>query len=156
MQSPHGNLIEKVAAFASAHNGLLAYDLDMSQRWRTLFISVLAALYLAGIVFVVVGLWNGRLWAIREFEQEESIAEWKEWQQKTEADSESGTTPVQRRPAASDEPPTLALLRDHFGITTLALITLGSVVYWTGSWLLCGILFGSAEKSTSDIDATTK
>lgn len=56
------------------------------------------------------GVWQARVWALRELQSPEAAAAWNDWRE-----AASRPTPgVERRPPKGSEPPLLVLLRDHF------------------------------------------
>jgi hypothetical protein len=107
---------------------------------RTFLISL--GLYLAWVALLVGGLFWGRHVALREYATPDAQAEWQEFREDMKRISQEG--PVKRRPPASDEPPALLLMRDHFGVCLGATLVFGSLLY--------GMIWGAARGAfTADV-----
>lgn len=107
---------------------------------------VLVMIYVVLVVSSSFAIWQARTWALIELQDGTATDAWEEWRQETNRDTNEEPTPVQRRPLAHREPPTLAMLRDYAFTCWLGLVTLGSVVYWTTTWLLMGAFGRSSPK----------
>lgn len=100
------------------------------------------AVYLAGVVGIVLGLSHVRARAIEELSTPEEQAHWQKW--KAEAARQDGKAgPVARRPPKSDEPPTLVLLRDHYAVMLVASLTFYSFLFALAVFLGRGMMRGS-------------
>jgi hypothetical protein len=97
------------------------------------------AVYLVGMVGILLGLRQIRSDAIEALSTSEEQAHWQKW--KAEAAQQDGTTgPVARRPPKSDEPPTLVLLRDHYPVLVAASLTFYSFLFALAVFLGRGML----------------
>lgn len=96
----------------------------------------------AVLLLVILGTLMGvRGTAETHFSTEASQADWDAWRQA--AEKQDGTHhPVRRRVPQSAEPPTLRLLRDHFGVCVGAAVTLTSALFWTVVFLGRGVFSG--------------
>ena len=92
-------------------------------------------LYVVWMSLLVGGLFWGRHVTFRDYAGPEARAKWQQFRDEMKRVSEDG--PVKRRPPASDEPPALRLMRDHFGVSLGATIVFGSLLYamiWGALW----------------------
>lgn len=55
-------------------------------------------------------------------------ADWQEWKSAAQREATVGS-PVQRRPVRGDEPPSLVIMRDYFGVVLAALLTVVSFLF---------------------------
>lgn len=69
--------------------------------------------YLAAMTAVVVGLAVARGRVVATLSTPEARQQWRAWKEQA-ARRKTAAGPIERRPIASDEPPALVLLRDHF------------------------------------------
>jgi hypothetical protein len=95
--------------------------------------------YLGGAVGIVFALKNARTDAIESLSTPEEQARWQKW--KADAAQQGG--PVARRPPKSDEPPTLVLLRDHFGVLVVASLVFYTFLFALAVFLGQGMMRGS-------------
>ena len=87
-------------------------------------------IYLIAMAALVGGLLATRQWALETFDTRQSREQWQEWQAETIKQA-AGEGPVLRRPARSAEPPTVVMMRDHFGTCLAMLLLLSSVLFFT-------------------------
>ncbi|MCA9119970.1 MAG: hypothetical protein H6822_29440 [Planctomycetaceae bacterium] len=70
-----------------------------------------------------------------------SLDDWQQWRHEAER-QHTGEGPVARRVPKSSEPPSLVLLRDHFGTSLTILLVLSSALFFAMAFMLRGILVG--------------
>lgn len=108
---------------------------------------LVTAVWIVGYVVVMAaGLWSlhrAHAWALESFaatnaEGQQRQADWDRWRQKA-AEQADGNGPVKRRVPKSEEPPTLVLLRDYYGMCLAAFLLFGSVLYATFVYFVRGI-----------------
>ena len=80
-----------------------------------------------------------RAWTLETLTTPKASDDWNHWKHSASRLAENDG-PVQRRAPASDEPPGLILLRDHFAICGLAVITFGSLLFFSTVVALRGVL----------------
>ena len=105
------------------------------------FLIIAGSGYVLMAIVLVTGLLVARNSASKSFGTETAKRDWEAWRKDAAAQQES-STPVQRSVPRSEEPPTLVLLRDHFGVCVATSLVLTSVLYWTTALFVRGILFG--------------
>lgn len=95
--------------------------------------------------FVLLGLslalLTARSAALASFGTPDAKQAWQQWRDEV-AHRDGAPSPVARRAPTSLEPPTLVLLRDHFGICFAGALLLTSVLYWVFALLVRGAMFG--------------
>ena len=97
------------------------------------------ALYLAVMAGLTVAMFGLRGWSQQQLDTGEAREQWDEWKEET-ARQAAGEGPVKRREAESSEPPTLALLRDYFGVMLGAALGFASLIFGTFMLLWRGAL----------------
>lgn len=97
--------------------------------------------YLLVIAAILVALKTARDSVRAEFGSVESRAAWDTWRRTAEKQAEAPQS-VRRSIPRSSEPPTLVLLRDHFGVCVAASVTISSALYWATALFLRGALAG--------------
>jgi len=85
--------------------------------------------YLLTMALVVWAVFHVRTRAMETLDTPQARAEWEEWREAAGKQSIAG--PVHRRTPASDEPPTVVLLRDYFGMVLGAAIVFSSALFAT-------------------------
>jgi hypothetical protein len=105
------------------------------------FLIIAGSGYVLMAIALVTGLTIARNAAAKSFGSEAAKRDWEEWRQDT-ATQQKSQQPVERSVPRSEEPPTLVLLRDHFGTCLVTSFMLTSVLYWTTALFVRGILFG--------------
>ena len=102
-------------------------------------------LMLAAYVILIVAMAGGLLFArsrvLGRLDADNSQAAWQQWRQEAERQSE-GRGPVDRRPPTATEPPTVLLLRDHFGTCLTLTLLISTVLFATLAFMIRGVLFG--------------
>ncbi len=101
--------------------------------------AVALILYVVLMAAAIGALVYLRNWSQAEFAAADSQRDWDEWKDET-ARQAKGTGPVWRREAKSIEPPTLVLLRDHFAVSVVAVLLLGTVLFITFFAMIRGAL----------------
>ena len=102
---------------------------------------VTLALYLILIAGMSGGLLLARSQVLGRLDDDVSQEAWEQWRQAAERQSaERG--PVTRRPPAATEPPTVLLLRDHFGACLTLTLLISTVLFATLAFMIRGVLFG--------------
>ena len=97
--------------------------------------------YLLVVVAILVALKSAKDSVRTEFDSVESRAAWDTWRRTAEKQAETPQS-VRRSIPRSSEPPTLVLLRDHFGVCVAASVTISSALYWATALFLRGALTG--------------
>ncbi len=110
------------------------------------------------IAVLASGLVMARRWAFANLTSTSAQSAWTTWQSKTRDDWRAGRLPgddspsddaavpqpapgpVARRPALSDEPPMLVLLRDYFFVCMSGAIGFGTLLYLVAAYLFRGAL----------------
>jgi hypothetical protein len=87
----------------------------------------------------VSALCVARQWSLRELSDGKSQRDWQAWREET-ARQARGRGPVLRREATGTEPPMLVLMRDHFSLSLVGVVGLGSVLYFALMVMLRGAL----------------
>ncbi|MGD9722268.1 MAG: hypothetical protein AB7O59_11500 [Pirellulales bacterium] len=95
------------------------------------------ALMFAAVVWAMFAV---RRSVLQEFGTPEAIAQWQAWREAEPNQSKSG--PVARRVPSSNEPPTLVLLRDHFGVMLAAAVVFSSLLFGATMVMAYGV-FGA-------------
>jgi len=99
---------------------------------------------IGGVVWLalLVGLlFLARDWAFEELTTTEARADWESWRAEVRRQHADGATePVRRRVPQSAEPPSLVLLRDHFGACLGGTLIFGSLLYVVSVIFLRGAL----------------
>ena len=91
------------------------------------------------VEIVVVGLvFQAREMALREMDTPEARAQWEAWREAKPNTTEQGG--VRRRPPSSPEPPTLVLLRDHFGVILGGAVLFSSLLFGSVAIVVRGAL----------------
>jgi hypothetical protein len=86
------------------------------------------AAYLALLAVISTGLVYVRRQMVAELSSPQALADWLAWKAETERQAGSPGLPA-RRQVQSDEPPTLILLRDHFGVVVAMSLTAASCLF---------------------------
>jgi len=113
--------------------------------------------YAATMAAIVWLLWSGRQSVLAQLDQPEQRAQWQAWKQEEEARAIQGTSPVERRPPLSDEPPTLVLMRDHFAAALGSCLAAGTVLFAFLAFVIRGVAAGReiAANDKADRPMTT-
>jgi len=85
------------------------------------------AAYLIVITGVVVVMLDLRRVTLSKMDTPEARAEWNAW--RAAPPNQRTDLPVRRRPPASDEPPALVMMRDHFSVMMSAAVVFGSLLF---------------------------
>ena len=85
------------------------------------------------------GLRYARGWSLRQLTTPQAREDWDQWRDEAQRQHE-GQGPVTRHPVRSVAPPMLVLLNDYFGVCVTAMITIGSVLFFSFAWMLQGAL----------------
>jgi hypothetical protein len=96
------------------------------------------ALYAALVAAVVVGMFQLRRVALATMDTPQARAQWQEWRESEPNRNED--LPVKRRPPKSEEPPTLVLMRDYFGVMTTAAVVFSSLLFAAIAFAAQGVL----------------
>lgn len=89
--------------------------------------SVLLVAYVATMAALVAALLFARRHVIATLDTPEARRQWRAWREQTQKQPEDGA--VARRPVATDEPPALILLRDHFAAILVTTLAIGSFLF---------------------------
>jgi hypothetical protein len=108
---------------------------------RSRFLILAGLCYAAVMGALLFGLYTARNSANQNFSTSDARRDWDDWRKSTETSDHTGR-PVQRSIPRSQEPPTLVLLRDHFGVCAAASICITSALFWTVAILLRGVASG--------------
>lgn len=99
---------------------------------------------------ITAALWYARTAALASFSAAQSQGDWEEWREAVrEGETNAGT--VQRKVPKSAEPPTLVLLRDHFGGCLATLLVFSSLLYAALAFMIRGVLLSPAPKLLTDV-----
>jgi len=99
--------------------------------------------YLATMGIAAWLLWSARESMLDRLDEPEQRAHWEDWKRQEEARAIEGKAPVERRPPASAEPPTLVLLRDHFPAVVTACLAAGTVLFAFLAFVIRGVMKGA-------------
>jgi hypothetical protein len=103
-----------------------------SQLW-------VAWVYVCFLLLLSGFLIYARSWTLETLATPKASDDWNHWKHRaSQLAGDDG--PVQRRAPSSNEPPGLILLRDHFAVCGLAVITLGSLLFFSTAVALRGVL----------------
>lgn len=105
-------------------------------------------------IVVVVLVFQAREMALREMDTPEARAQWEAWREAEPNTTDQGG--VRRRPPSSPEPPTLVLLRDHFGVILGGAVFFSSLLFGTVAIVVRGALSNSATDSGASSRPKTK
>jgi hypothetical protein len=108
------------------------------------FLLVATIGYFAILGAILYGLFTARASAKANLSTAESQRAWDEWRTSIEQQKTNNQS-VRRSISKSTQPPTLILLRDHFGITVAASLTVSTVLYWTLALFARGAATSSIE-----------
>jgi hypothetical protein len=97
--------------------------------------------WLLVVSVIAGGLMIARGYALRTIDSPLAQEDWEDWREEAQRQAE-GEGPVKRRPPRAEEPPTLMLLRDHFGACMTMGLVLSSVLYGTLALMIRGVLLG--------------
>lgn len=89
---------------------------------------VLIVLYLVLMAAATWAMVMVRDNTIESFSTPEAKAQWQDWREAVENDK-ANMGPVKRKVPKSDEPPTLVMLRDHFGACLFAMLVMATIMY---------------------------
>lgn len=95
--------------------------------------------YVAVAVVAAVWLNSARTSAIENLSGEAAIGQWQQFNQEMAEEQRRGS-PVTRKLSPSDEPPSLVLLRDHFGGILISLLVILAFLYAFVAFLIEGIV----------------
>ncbi len=99
--------------------------------------------YLLLISVTVFWLWSARQSVLASLANDAAQAEWREFKAEVIREQNRSDTPVDRRPPTSDEPPSLILLRDHFGGIVFGSLVVLSFLYAFVVFVVQGAMRGS-------------
>jgi hypothetical protein len=102
---------------------------------------VTLALYVILIAGMSGGLFLARSRVLGRSDGDISQEDWEQWRRAVDRQSAEGG-PVTRRPPAATEPPTVLLLRDHFGACLTLTLLISTVLFATLTFMIRGVLFG--------------
>lgn len=113
-----------------------------AQRGASVFRFSIAwlALYVAVMGSVLGGLVYARRQALEQYSTAEAQAEWDAFRREMQSLESDPLAPVARRAPQSDEPPTLRLLRDYFGVVVALSLLLASVLFATLMVMIRGVM----------------
>ena len=101
-------------------------------------------------IVVVVLVFQAREMALREMDTPEARAQWEAWREAEPNTTDQGG--VRRRPPSSPEPPTLVLLRDHFGVILGGAVLFSSLLFGSVAIVVRGALSsGGSEDATTSV-----
>ena len=102
-------------------------------------VGLLAAIYLALVVAIVVVLLKVRSNTLTEMNTPAARDNWNQWREA--AAKETGeTTPVRRSAPTTAEPPLLVLMRDHFAAAVFGLLAPTTALYVFAAWIVTGVI----------------
>jgi hypothetical protein len=100
--------------------------------------------YVVMMLAIIASLVAFRSWSLSEFDSEAAQRNWQAWR---DAAVESGWQGgVNRARPKSAEPPTLVMMRDHFGVCLAIVLVLATALYATVMIVLRGVLLGRAHR----------
>ena len=111
--------------------------------------------YLIVVAALAFGLFEARKSARDTFSTAGAHQAWDAWRKDTQS-PDSSKLPVRRSVPRSTEPPTLVLLRDHFGVCVAAILTLSTILYWTLAFFVRGIVTGPKFAIEYTLDGTRR
>jgi len=119
--------------------------------------SILVGYFLAYVVIVGAAVWGicaARAAIVAQFGTPEARRDWQAWKAETERLSRAHPA-LERRPVTSDEPPSLVLMRDHFGTILAGGVTIVSFVV---AFLLLALdgSFKSRRNPTAPLDGRVR
>ncbi|HXT57129.1 MAG TPA: hypothetical protein VN699_00775 [Pirellulales bacterium] len=97
-------------------------------RRPSLGLALWASAYLALLAVLSTALVYVRREKVAELSSPQALADWEAWKAETQRQASLPGLPS-RRPVHSDEPPTLILLRDHFGVVLGMSLTVASCLF---------------------------
>lgn len=100
--------------------------------------------YLISMASIACALLYARESIVARLSSPQERERWQSWREA--ADKHDQTGPVQRRPITSDEPPSLVLLRDHFGGIVATSLLIGSFLYGFLLLIVRGSLSGGQTR----------
>ena len=109
-------------------------------KWLTVANMAWLVVYLLTMSGVVAGLLVARQQAMANFASPAAQAQWEEFRDDMRKIADDPQSPVTRRVPQSVEPPTLRLLRDHFGTVLLLSLLLTSALFVTFMVMVRGVL----------------
>ncbi len=112
-------------------------------------------LYVAMLVLVSWAMFRAQGNLITTYQSDEQQAAWDRWREEVDRQAE-GEGPVRRRPAGSDEPPGLVLMRDHFPALMGGAVLMSSVLFFAFAFLVQGMLSSTPVTWEEDNEEQTK
>jgi hypothetical protein len=109
-------------------------------------------LYVGLMVLIVVALQRSRSYALRDFSSDEAQAQWDTWRNDV-AKSTEQPGPVARRLPRSAEPPTLVLLRDHYGVVLTGALLMSSLLFFSFAFFCRAILLTNTPAPSTKNDS---
>lgn len=123
-----------------------------NRRHRVIAFWMLTAAVWAGCCLLgMLGLSQARRFAVSGQGSPAAQRDWDEWRAEA-ARQAGGQGPVRRREPKSDEPPTVVLLRDYYGLCTTALVIFSGVLSLTFSYLICGAIAQKTAPQSMETD----
>ncbi len=98
--------------------------------------------YVAVAAVASYWLWSARQNAIENLGNKHAVQQWQQFNQEMAQEQQRGS-PVARKLSPSDEPPSLVLLRDHFGGILLSLLVILAFLYAFVAFLIEGVARGA-------------
>jgi hypothetical protein len=107
------------------------------------------ALYVAWMAVLLGGLFWGRAATFRSYGDRAAIADWRAFREEMSRIGAQG--PVRRRAPQSHEPPALVLMRDYFGVSLVATLVFGTLLFA----MLLGAIRGAFSRDYVPYDDPT-
>jgi hypothetical protein len=106
--------------------------------------------YVATMAVTVWLLWWARSSVLAALDDPAQRAQWQQWKQQEEIRMTEGTSPVERRPPVSEEPPSLVLMRDSFAAVVSTCLILGTVLFAFLALFVRGVISGRPPAPPND------
>lgn len=87
------------------------------------------------LMLFALGEWRSR--EVEFWNKPGELPKWQQWKAETERMSKA-SGPVQRRPVKTDEPPSLILMRDYFGVIVAVSILVVTVLFGFVAFVIRG------------------
>lgn len=102
---------------------------------------IIGTLYVTMLGALASGFVVARQRVLKTDSSEQSHANWQDWRDEAQR-QQDGSGPVTRRVPKSAEPPSLVLLRDHFGTSLSILLVLSSALFFAIAIMVRGVTLG--------------
>lgn len=102
--------------------------------------------YVLLVGIAVFWLWSARQSVMARLENEAAQEQWQEFKAEATRNQDNLRAPVARKPPTSNEPPSLILLRDHFGGILAGVLVVLTFLYLFTVFIVRGVLATHAQE----------